>query len=691
VSHNTCLTASYMRDSTQHNVMLRDDHPGKLRGGGVAAPAPPQMRGLPVQPVPPAPGAPPQGAPYGAPGPAYGGVSAPQAAPPPPMPQATPQQSAWPPVTPDELQRYGAAFRRWDSDGDGRVTGAEAKPMFGQSGVSNTAWFKPIWDLADADLDGSLTLPEFVVASYFLERAARGQPPPPSVPPGIFPPPHALMAVAGQPGAMPPPQAPPPQAAPMPPPLQQAAAASSMMGMPPAPVAPVVSSNVPGVPALPEHLFAGAPASDISAARTAHQEATQAHDKLVAVETQRTQAMSTATDLTSAIRELTITKRRCEAQLSEAEYNAEQSQKQLAEAKQAHESMRAAAEAMQARLDAALSARQQAEAELAELQRQNPAGADAQAAMMAADQAMHAAQEALAHAREVSANLERAHAARMDAERQLAEARSMSAEKQQAMAQEEAQLHALTAELQALRQRGGGGDFGGASVADVARRCAVLAGDALAAARAQGAMVSLPPQLLAAMPAGGAVAQPAVFTEDWHEWEDFPDAGWTPIHQGAHQQSMAPVMPPATPAMPQYTAPAPPAYMSAPALAAPQQQYNAPPAYMPAVSQAAPAPMPYMQAVAPAVPPPLPPQRPSIEARPAQLVPPAQQPAAPLFASGLGSPGGAFGSAAPPPPPPPPKPLDDDFFSSLGPPMGGAPAAPPPPPPQRGPDMWDGF
>ena len=37
------------------------------------------------------------------------------------------------------------------------------------------SWFKLIWDLADADVDGSLTAPEFAVASYFLDRAAEGR------------------------------------------------------------------------------------------------------------------------------------------------------------------------------------------------------------------------------------------------------------------------------------------------------------------------------------------------------------------------------------------------------------------------------------------------------------------------------------------------------------------------------------
>ena len=303
--------------------------------------------------------------------PAYGG-------PPPPQPPP-PGHVSWPPLMPDDARRHAASFRVWDADGDGKVTGSEAKPLFAQSGVAppsgvaTVQWFKLIWDLADADVDGSLTLPEFVVASYFLEQAAKGHPPPAAIPPGIFPPPHALMAAAGAggPGMQAPPpglglglgqmQAPPPEQAPRAP-----------------PVAP--NSNIPAVPALPEHLFGLAPASDAAAARTAHGEATKAQAALVAADAQRVSSATAAAELTATVRELTLLKRRCEAELSEAEFAAQRAARQLAEARTAHDSQRAATEAVQARLQAAHTARQQAEAEIAELQAHYPGGADVQAA-----------------------------------------------------------------------------------------------------------------------------------------------------------------------------------------------------------------------------------------------------------------------------------------------------------------------
>lgn len=95
------------------------------------------------------------------------------AAPPPVMAAGAP--AAWPALSQEEAGRYAAAFRRWDADGDDLFTGAEAMPYFAQSGVATTAWFKDIWQVSDVDGDGALNGPEFIVASYFLDKAARGR------------------------------------------------------------------------------------------------------------------------------------------------------------------------------------------------------------------------------------------------------------------------------------------------------------------------------------------------------------------------------------------------------------------------------------------------------------------------------------------------------------------------------------
>jgi epidermal growth factor receptor substrate 15 len=644
--------AMQMVSIAQQGAMLRDDHPSKLRSGGLPPPPPPTLRGLPPAAPPPggqpggqygAPSQQPYGAPQGVapPVPMHSAppVSTPYGAPPPPAP-VPPTHAAWPPLTPDDARRHAASFRTWDTDGDGKVTGAEAKPLFAQSGVATVQWFKLIWDLADGDVDGSLTLPEFVVASYFLEQAAKGRAPPAAVPPGIFPPPHALMAAAGGGGGV---QAPPPSTAPS---MGMGMGQMQPQEVPRAPqVAP--SSNIPVVPALPDHLLGAAPASDAAAARAAHSEATKAQAALVAADGQRVSAANAAAELTAVVRDLTLLKRRCEAELSEAEYGAERATRQLAEARTAHEAQRSATEAVQARLAAAHAARQQAEAEMAELQAQNPGGADVQAAVQLAESQQLAAQQALMQMRDAAAVMERATAARMDAERQLGEAQAAHADKGHALAQEEARLRELQQQLALLRSSaaGDGGHAQAQQLGDVAQRAAQLAGEALALARAQGVAVTLPPQLLAALPPGSGAPQAAVFTDDWREWEDFPDAGWVAI--GPHAQ-----------ANPQAQA----------------AMYSVQP---------------------PAVPPPLPPQRASFDRpvlvapQPPPLQPPPPKPQDLLF-GGLGSPNGAFGASAPPamaPPPPPPRPLDDDFFGSG---FGSAPP-PPSPPAARQQDLWSSF
>ncbi len=178
LSPNEFKTALALIALAQQGLQLRDDHPALLRTGRVPVPPPPRLRGLAGLP----PAAPPAS------------VQAPSSVA--PMPHLAPV--GWPPLTADDARRYAAAFAAWDRDRDGRVTGAEIAPFFKQSRCPDPvrcppcgeivlacahaccilllqSWFKVIWDLADGDADGTLTAPEFAVASYFLDRAAEGR------------------------------------------------------------------------------------------------------------------------------------------------------------------------------------------------------------------------------------------------------------------------------------------------------------------------------------------------------------------------------------------------------------------------------------------------------------------------------------------------------------------------------------
>ena len=217
LTHSSSLVA-------ESGQVLRDDHVSKLRTGGIPAPPPPRLRGLEAAPLTPAAAPPSSMLPGG------GGASLP-----------------WPPLGQEEAQRYAASLKKCDLDGDGYVTGLEAKPYFSSARVANTVrglrrasernvsqtrappflpqgWYKLIWDLADTGAKGSLSLPEWCVASYFLDKAVAGRPPPPALPPAVFPPPALLLAL-GQP--TPPHSVAAPPASALPPPADSSQGAGS--------------------------------------------------------------------------------------------------------------------------------------------------------------------------------------------------------------------------------------------------------------------------------------------------------------------------------------------------------------------------------------------------------------------------------------------------------------------------------
>ena len=330
------------------------------------------------------------------------------------------------------------------------------------------AWLRSIWDLADADRDGALTVAEFAVALYFVERAkearfltpalqrgfglitqewrastpgsnyeasgqnqadaatqlciawAQGRAPPPSIPPGVFPPSRPAMAAAApQPGAPPPaqPVAPhtAPQAAPVvtprpamalpedlfgphPPQAQRAAfspqqaaprgalpagaydtasqaqlaygygAAPQLYMVPPAAPqagafpqqqafaqqqqpqqgpqqqqqqapshAGLAGGYASSVPLVPDHLMATAGRDEAEKVRALHTSAEAAERELLDKHAAAAAAAATALELTQRTRDLSLFKSRCEAELSEAEYQAGRAEAELQEAKRRHD------------------------------------------------------------------------------------------------------------------------------------------------------------------------------------------------------------------------------------------------------------------------------------------------------------------------------------------------------------------
>ncbi|KAG5390643.1 hypothetical protein IGI04_032184 [Brassica rapa subsp. trilocularis] len=116
--------------------------------------------------------------------------TAPTAAPsrPHPQPQLQPQhqphphpQAPWPRMNPADVQKYTKVFVQVDTDRDGKITGNQARNLFLSWKLPREA-LKQVWDLSDQDNDSMLSLREFCIAVYLMERYREGRPLPPVFP-----------------------------------------------------------------------------------------------------------------------------------------------------------------------------------------------------------------------------------------------------------------------------------------------------------------------------------------------------------------------------------------------------------------------------------------------------------------------------------------------------------------------------
>ncbi|XP_039484310.1 epidermal growth factor receptor substrate 15-like 1 isoform X3 [Drosophila santomea] len=80
-------------------------------------------------------------------------------------------------VTPAELKRFEEIFRQSDLDKDGLVSGLEVKDIFIKSGIPQRS-LADIWALCDTNQSGKLTVEQFALAMWFVERKQRGVDPP---------------------------------------------------------------------------------------------------------------------------------------------------------------------------------------------------------------------------------------------------------------------------------------------------------------------------------------------------------------------------------------------------------------------------------------------------------------------------------------------------------------------------------
>nr|CAB3502131.1 unnamed protein product [Digitaria exilis] len=89
--------------------------------------------------------------------------------------------SQWPKISQSDIQKYMKVFGDVDRDRDGKITGTEARTLFLSWRLPREV-LKQVWDLSDQDNDGMLSLREFCIALYLMERHRAGTPLPPTLP-----------------------------------------------------------------------------------------------------------------------------------------------------------------------------------------------------------------------------------------------------------------------------------------------------------------------------------------------------------------------------------------------------------------------------------------------------------------------------------------------------------------------------
>ncbi|XP_060655419.1 epidermal growth factor receptor substrate 15-like 1 isoform X1 [Drosophila nasuta] len=90
-------------------------------------------------------------------------------------------------VSSSELLRFEEIFRQSDLDKDGLVSGLEVKDIFIKSGIPQRS-LADIWALCDTNQSGKLTVEQFALAMWLVERKQRGVDPPQVLTANMVPP-----------------------------------------------------------------------------------------------------------------------------------------------------------------------------------------------------------------------------------------------------------------------------------------------------------------------------------------------------------------------------------------------------------------------------------------------------------------------------------------------------------------------
>lgn len=222
----------------------------------------------------------------------------------------------WPKMTQSDVQKYTKVFVEVDTDKDGKITGEQARTLFLSWRLPRDI-LKQVWDLSDQDNDSMLSLKEFCIALYLMERYRENRPLPRVLPAGII--------FEGTPF----PSSGQPPAAYGPPGVQQGhrvtaqRQVSNAAARPPRPVPVPIDEDVqprqqkPRVPVLEKHLLDQLSNEEQSLLNSKFQEATEADKKVGELEKEILEAKQKIEFYRSKMQEIVLYKSRCDSRLNE--------------------------------------------------------------------------------------------------------------------------------------------------------------------------------------------------------------------------------------------------------------------------------------------------------------------------------------------------------------------------------------
>ncbi|KAL0361860.1 UNVERIFIED_CONTAM: EH domain-containing protein 2 [Sesamum radiatum] len=112
-------------------------------------------------------------------------------------PTSEQSQISWPKMIRAGIQKYAKVFMEVDTDRDGKITGEQARNLFLSWRLPREV-LKQVWDLSDQDNDSMLSLREFCIALYLMERYREGRPLPSTLPNSVMLD-ETLLSLAGPP------------------------------------------------------------------------------------------------------------------------------------------------------------------------------------------------------------------------------------------------------------------------------------------------------------------------------------------------------------------------------------------------------------------------------------------------------------------------------------------------------------